>query len=124
MLLSMSRDLRVIFIKLADRLHNIRTIEFLPRERAERIAVETRDIYAPLAHRLGMAGIKRELEDLSLKVLDPPAYQELAQRIQARRAGARALPRGGAGAARGGAQGGRRSRPRSAAGPSTSTRST
>jgi GTP pyrophosphokinase len=85
MLLSMSRDLRVIFIKLADRLHNIRTIEFLPRERAERIAIETRDIYAPLAHRLGMAGIKRELEDLSLKVLDPPAYQELAQRIQARR---------------------------------------
>jgi GTP pyrophosphokinase len=85
MLLSMSRDLRVIFIKLADRLHNIRTIEFLPRERAERIAVETRDIYAPLAHRMGMAGIKRELEDLSLKVLDPTAYQELAQRIQARR---------------------------------------
>ncbi len=84
MLLSMSRDLRVIFIKLADRLHNIRTIEFLPRERAERIAVETRDIYAPLAHRLGMAGIKRELEDLSLKVLDPAAYQELVQRIQAR----------------------------------------
>ena len=84
MLLSMARDLRVIFIKLADRLHNIRTIEFLPRERAERIAVETRDIYAPLAHRLGMAGIKRELEDLSLKVLDPTAYQELAQRIQAR----------------------------------------
>ena len=84
MLLSMARDLRVIFIKLADRLHNIRTIEFLPRERAERIAVETRDVYAPLAHRLGMAGIKRELEDLSLKVLDPTAYQELAQRIQAR----------------------------------------
>jgi len=85
MLLSMSHDLRVIFIKLADRLHNIRTIEHLPRERAERIALETRDIYAPLAHRLGMAGIKRELEDLSLKVLDPAAYQELAQRIQARR---------------------------------------
>jgi len=85
MLLSMSRDLRVIFIKLADRLHNIRTIQFLPEERARRIAVETRDIYAPLAHRLGMAGIKRELEDLSLKVLDPAAYQDLAQRIQARR---------------------------------------
>jgi GTP pyrophosphokinase len=85
MLLSMSRDLRVIFTKLADRLHNIRTIEHLPPERARRIAVETRDIYAPLAHRLGIASIKRELEDLSLKVLDPAAYQELSQRIQARR---------------------------------------
>jgi GTP diphosphokinase / guanosine-3',5'-bis(diphosphate) 3'-diphosphatase len=85
MLLSMSRDLRVIFIKLADRLHNMRTIEYLSVERAQRIAAETRDIYAPLAHRLGMAGIKRELEDLSLKTLDPVAYQELAQRIQARR---------------------------------------
>jgi GTP diphosphokinase / guanosine-3',5'-bis(diphosphate) 3'-diphosphatase len=85
MLLSMSRDLRVIFIKLADRLHNMRTIEFLRPEKAQRIAAETRDIYAPLAHRLGMAGIKRELEDLSLKVLEPEAYQELTQRIQAKR---------------------------------------
>ncbi len=85
MLLSMSRDLRVIFIKLADRLHNIRTIEYLPPERVQRIAVETRDIYAPLAHRLGIASIKRELEDLSLKALDPAAYQDLTQRIQARR---------------------------------------
>ncbi len=85
MLLSMSRDLRVIFIKLADRLHNIRTIEFLPPERALRIATETRDIYAPLAHRLGIASFKREMEDLSLKVLDPAAYVDLAQRIQARR---------------------------------------
>ena len=86
MLLSMSRDLRVIFIKLADRLHNMRTIEFLKLERAQRIAEETRDIYAPLAHRLGMAGIKRELEDRALKVLEPQAYAELSQRIQARRA--------------------------------------
>ncbi len=85
MLLSMSRDLRVIFVKLADRLHNMRTIEFLPPEKRLRIAGETRDIYAPLAHRLGMAGIKRELEDLSLKVLEPEAYQQLTQRIQARR---------------------------------------
>ncbi len=85
MLLSMSRDLRVIFVKLADRLHNMRTIEFLPVERRQRIAAETRDIYAPLAHRLGMAGIKRELEDLALKVLDPDAYQQLMQRILARR---------------------------------------
>jgi len=85
MLLSMSKDLRVIFIKLADRLHNMRTIEFLKGERASRIAEETRDIYAPLAHRLGMAGIKRELEDRSLKVLDPEAYTALAQRIQSKR---------------------------------------
>ena len=85
MLLSMSRDLRVIFIKLADRLHNMRTIEFLRPEKSERIAAETRDIHAPLAHRLGMAGIKRELEDLALKTLDPAAYHDLAQRIQVRR---------------------------------------
>src|SRR4029077_10603995 len=85
MLLSMSRDLRVIFIKLADRLHNMRTIEFLKGDRARRIAEETRDIYAPLAHRLGMAGIKRELEDRSLKVLEPEAYASLSQRIQAKR---------------------------------------
>ena len=85
MVLSMSRDLRVIFIKLADRLHNMRTLEFLRPEKRLRIAAETRDIYAPLAHRLGMAGIKRELEDLSLKALDPAAYQDLARRIAARR---------------------------------------
>ena len=85
MLLSMARDLRVVFIKLADRLHNMRTLEHLPPERSHRIAEESRDIYAPLAHRLGMAGIKRELEDLSLKVLDPEAYREIAQRVAARR---------------------------------------
>ncbi len=85
MLLSMARDLRVIFIKLADRLHNMRTLEYLSPEKARRIASETLDIYAPLAHRLGMAGIKREMEDLSLKALDPSAYQEMAQRIAARR---------------------------------------
>jgi GTP pyrophosphokinase len=85
MLLSMSRDLRVIFIKLADRLHNMRTIEFLPPDRVQRIATETREIYAPLAHRLGMASIKRELEDLSLKVLDPAAYQDLSRSIQTKR---------------------------------------
>jgi guanosine-3',5'-bis(diphosphate) 3'-pyrophosphohydrolase len=85
MLLSMSKDLRVIFIKLADRLHNMRTLEALRPDKRRRIATETREIYAPLAHRLGMAGIKRELEDLSLKVLEPEAYQELAQSIQAKR---------------------------------------
>ena len=85
MLLSMAQDLRVIFIKLADRLHNMRTIEFLRADKARRIAEETRDIYAPLAHRLGMASIKRELEDLSLKVLEPSAYNDMIGRVQARR---------------------------------------
>src|SRR5437870_4939608 len=80
MLLSMSRDLRVIFIKLADRVHNMRTIQFLRPEKVQRIAAETREIYAPLAHRLGIASIKRELEDLSLKALDPGAYQDLTRR--------------------------------------------
>ena len=84
MLLSMSRDLRVIFIKLADRLHNMRTIHFLRPEKQQRIALETREIYAPLAHRLGMARIKRELEDLSLKVLDSAAFDDLTRRIQAK----------------------------------------
>ncbi len=85
MLLSMSKDLRVIFIKLADRLHNMRTLHHLRPDKQQRIAIETRDIYAPLAHRLGMAGIKRELEDLSLKIMEPAAYQELAERILARK---------------------------------------
>lgn len=85
MLLSMSRDLRVIFIKLADRLHNMRTLEHLRPEKQQRIALETRDIYAPLAHRLGMAGIKRELEDLSLKIMEPAAYLDLSTRIQDRK---------------------------------------
>jgi GTP pyrophosphokinase len=85
MLLSMSRDLRVIFIKLADRLHNARTLQYLRPDKAERIAQETRDIYAPLAHRLGIASVKRELEDLSLMALEPAVYRELESRIQARR---------------------------------------
>jgi len=82
MLLSMSRDLRVIFIKLADRLHNMRTIAHLRPDKVRRIAEETLDIYAPLAHRLGIASVKRELEDLSLEALEPEAYHELAGRIQ------------------------------------------
>ncbi len=85
MLLSMARDLRVILIKLADRLHNMRTIQSLDPARAERIARETREIYAPLAHRLGIARIKWEMEDLCLKVLDPEAYQDLRQKVALKR---------------------------------------
>jgi len=85
MLLSMARDLRVILIKLADRLHNMRTLHALEPARAARIARETREIYAPLAHRLGIARIKWELEDLCLKHLDAPAYQEIAQKVALKR---------------------------------------
>ena len=81
MLLSMADDIRVIIIKLADRLHNMRTLEYLTQEQQKRIALETRDVYAPLAHRFGMARIKWELEDLALKYLDPRAYRELAEKV-------------------------------------------
>jgi GTP diphosphokinase / guanosine-3',5'-bis(diphosphate) 3'-diphosphatase len=81
MLLSMVRDIRVILIKFADRLHNMRTLEYLPEKKRRRIALETREVYAPLAHRLGLAKIKWELEDLALKHLEPEAYADLNQRI-------------------------------------------
>lgn len=86
LLLSVARDARVIIVKLADRLHNMRTLEHLPPEAQKRIALETREIYAPLAHRFGMAGIKAELEDLSFKFLEPEEYRRLAAKIQAKRA--------------------------------------
>jgi GTP pyrophosphokinase len=85
MLVAMARDLRVLMIKLADRLHNMRTLDYLPLEKSRKIAQETLDIYAPLAHRLGMAKVKAELEDLALRTLQPEDYLELQRRVAKRR---------------------------------------
>ena len=86
MFLAMAKDIRVIIIKLADRLHNLRTLESLPPAKRKMIAEETLEIYAPLAHRLGIYKIKWDLEDLSLEYLDPSAYHEIADRVAKRRA--------------------------------------
>jgi len=85
MIISMIRDIRVILIKFADRLHNMRTIHYLPEQKRKRIAIETRDVYAPLAHRLGIAKIKWELEDLTLKALHPESYMELVNKVASKR---------------------------------------
>lgn len=85
MIISMVKDIRVILIKFADRLHNMRTLEYLPKKKQKRIAIETRDVYAPLAHRLGIAKVKWELEDLALKVLEPEAYWELMKKVTDKR---------------------------------------
>ena len=77
MILAMAKDIRVIVVKLADRLHNMRTIEYLDQEKKKRIAKETLEIYAPIAHRIGMNNVYRELEDRSFKVLYPTRYREL-----------------------------------------------
>ncbi len=82
MLLSMAKDIRVILIKFIDRLHNIRTLHFLSPERIKKIASETMDIYAPLAHRLGMANIKSEFEDISFKYLYPEQYKKLSIKVK------------------------------------------
>src|SRR5512136_919145 len=86
MLLAMVGDIRVLFVKLADRLHNMRTLQYLAPESRDRISRETLEIYAPLAHRLGMARIRGELEDLAFSFLDPAAYQNTVALIEARRA--------------------------------------
>jgi GTP pyrophosphokinase len=85
MLLAMVDDIRVILVKLADRLHNMRTLHHLPEERRVWIAQETRDIYAPIANRLGMSKVKNELEELSFRFLEPPAYEALRAKVEAKR---------------------------------------
>ncbi|MCC6929518.1 MAG: bifunctional (p)ppGpp synthetase/guanosine-3',5'-bis(diphosphate) 3'-pyrophosphohydrolase [Gemmatimonadaceae bacterium] len=91
LLVSIAKDVRVIIIKLADRLHNMRTLDWLPEEKRERIAQETMDLYAPLAHRFGMAQVKWELEDLAFKYLEPDAYRTLARMVAAKRGEREAL---------------------------------
>src|SRR5215813_2052767 len=85
MLLAMVSDVRVVLIKLADRLHNMRTLKHLPEERQQTIARETLDIYAPLAHRLGMGKVRGELEDLAFRFVDPYAYQQVHDAVEERR---------------------------------------
>jgi len=85
MILAMAKDIRVIVVKLADRLHNMRTIEYLDQEKKKRIAKETLEIYAPIAHRIGMNNVYRELEDRSFKVLYPTRYRELRTALKKNR---------------------------------------
>jgi guanosine-3',5'-bis(diphosphate) 3'-pyrophosphohydrolase len=85
MMLAMVDDIRVVLIKLADRLHNMRTLEHLLPERQHKIAQETLDIYAPIAHRLGMGKIRGELEDLGFRFLDPIAYDQVHEAVESRR---------------------------------------
>lgn len=85
MVLAMSEDIRVIIVKLADRLHNMRTLEYMTPEKKKEKALETLEIYAPLAHRLGISKIKWELEDLSLRYLKPDKYYDLVEKVSTRR---------------------------------------
>jgi guanosine-3',5'-bis(diphosphate) 3'-pyrophosphohydrolase len=91
MLLAMVDDIRVILVKLADRLHNMRTLQHLSEDRRLRIAQETREIYAPIAHRLGMSKIKNELEELAFRHLEPLAYQALRQQVEEKRSASEGL---------------------------------
>jgi GTP pyrophosphokinase len=85
MVLAMVDDIRVVLVKLADRLHNMRTLEYLPPDRQERVARETLEIYAPIAHRLGMGKVRGELEDLAFKFLEPESYLEVKRAVESRR---------------------------------------
>jgi guanosine-3',5'-bis(diphosphate) 3'-pyrophosphohydrolase len=85
MLLAMVDDIRVVLVKLADRLHNMRTLHHLPEERRTKIAQETLDIYAPIANRLGMSKVKNELEELSFRYIEPKAYEGLRSKVEAKR---------------------------------------
>src|ERR1700687_244499 len=91
MMLAMVDDIRVVLIKLADRLHNMRTLEHLPADRQHKIARETLEIYAPIAHRLGMGKIRGELEDLGFKFLDPIGYEQVRAAVESRRKAGKAF---------------------------------
>ncbi|MBO0859918.1 MAG: bifunctional (p)ppGpp synthetase/guanosine-3',5'-bis(diphosphate) 3'-pyrophosphohydrolase [Chloracidobacterium sp.] len=91
MILAMTSDIRVVLIKLADRLHNLRTLEYLHSEKRKRIAEETLEVYAPIAHRLGMSKIRSELEDLSFKYLESEEYNRLKEEVESRRASTEAF---------------------------------
>jgi GTP pyrophosphokinase len=91
MVLAMVDDIRVVLVKLADRLHNMRTLEYLKPEKRRRIAQETLEVYAPIAHRLGMSKVRAELEDLAFQYLDPEGYKRLKREVEIRRASTEAF---------------------------------
>jgi len=91
MILAMTSDIRVVLVKLADRLHNLRTLEYLHTEKRKRIAEETLEVYAPIAHRLGMSKVRSELEDLSFQYLEPEEYKRLKEEVENRRASTEAF---------------------------------